>query len=288
MNGTEGAPNPTHGNLPRSSPFPATQSPPTKIPLPNFRSPNDTILLHFPKETQDGCQMAFTVGPAQPRNLLLTWRGVFFLLATLIAAVWALGLLQDILRVISGAGEDDMVWVFDADSEEGVLTWISIVLLFSVAGLLFANGQAAMQNGRDVVLPWFGLSVLFGIVSFDEFYGLHERLSDVLFRNVGGSGLFHFAWVVPLGLLAVAGLWLLMPFLTSLGPRTRRLAVLSAMVYLTGAVGMEMLAGLVIEELGRNTFQYRLLTNAEEGLEVSGILLFIYTLQQYREAPGRA
>ena len=232
--------------------------------------------------------MAFTLGPAQPRNLLLNWRGVLSIVATLIAAVWALGLLQDILNVISGAGADDRIWIFDPDSEEGVLTWISIVLLFVVAGLLFGNGQDAMQTGRGAVLPWFGLSALFGIVSFDEFYGLHERLSDVLFRNIGGSGLFHFAWVVPLGFLALVGLWLLMPFLTSLGPRTRRLAVMSAVVYLTGAVGMEMFAGPVIEELGRHTFQYRLLTNLEEGLEVAGILLFIYTLQQYREAPGRA
>lgn len=232
--------------------------------------------------------MAHTDARAQPRNLLLTWRGVFSLMATLIAAVWALGLLQDILNVLSGAGEADMVWVFDADSEEGVLTWISIVLLFTVAGLLFANGQDALQSGRGAVLPWFGLSVLFGLVSYDEFYGLHERLSDVLSRNLGGSGLLHFAWVVPLGIVALAGLWLLMPFLNSLGPRTRRLAVLSAIVYLTGAVGMEMIAGPVIEELGRHTFQYRLLANLEEGLEVAGILLFIYTLQQYRHGPDRA
>ena len=232
--------------------------------------------------------MAYTLGPAQPRNLLLNWRGVLSTAATLIAAVWALGLLQDILLFASGAGEEDMVWVFDADSEEGVLTWISIVLLFTAASLLFANGQDAMQSGRGAVLPWFGLSVLFGIVSFDEFYGLHERLSDVLSQNVGGSGLLHFAWAVPLGLLALAGLWLLMPFLTSLGRRTRRLAVMSAIIYLAGAVGMEMIAGLVIEELGRQTFQYRLLTNLEEGLEVAGILLFIYTLQKYREAPGQA
>ena len=232
--------------------------------------------------------MAYTLGRAQPRNLLLNWRGVLSIVATLIAAVWALGLLQDVLRAASGAGADDMVWVFDADSEEGVLTWISIVLLFTVASLLFANGQDAMQSGRGAVLPWFGLSALFGIVSYDEFYGLHERLSDVLSQNVGGSGLLHFAWAVPLGLLALVGLWLLMPFLNSLGRPTRRLAVMSALIYLTGAVGMEMIAGPVIEELGRHTFQYRLLTNLEEGLEVAGILLFIYTLQQYRHAPGHA
>ena len=49
--------------------------------------------------------MAYTLGPAQPRNLLLNWRGVLSTAATLIAAVWALGLLQDILLFSSGAGE---------------------------------------------------------------------------------------------------------------------------------------------------------------------------------------
>ena len=56
-------------------------------------------------------------------------------------------------------------------------------------GKIIANGQDALQSGRGAVLPWFGLSVLFGLVSYDEFYGLHERLSDVLSHNVGGSGL---------------------------------------------------------------------------------------------------
>jgi hypothetical protein len=232
--------------------------------------------------------MTRALGTVQPRNLLLSWRGVFALAASLTAAIWGLGLLQDVFRFASGAGTEGMIWILDADSEKGVLTWISVVLLFAVATLLFANGQKALEDGRGAVLPWFGLSVLFGIVSFDEFYGLHERLSGFLSQNVGGSGLFHFAWVVPLGLMAAFGLWLLMPFLHSLGRGTNRLALLSAGLYLTGAVGLEMIAGPVVEGLGRQAFPYRLLTNLEEGLEVAGILLFIYALQRHRHGPDEA
>ena len=232
--------------------------------------------------------MAHAIDVTQPRKIILGWRSVLALAALVIGTIWALGFLQDILRYAAGAGPDSMVWIFDVDSEEGLLTWVSIVLLFTVSVVLFGIGQQSLQDRDGPVLPWFGLSLLFGMVSFDEFYGLHERLSRVVDQTIGGSGVFHFAWVIPFGLLAVLGLGLLVPFLRSLGRRTLHLALASAALYLCGAVGMEMLAGLVVEEQGQQVFIYRLLTNLEEGLEVGGVLLFIYTLQRHRYAPREA
>jgi hypothetical protein len=59
-------------------------------------------------------------------------------------------------------------------------------------------------------------------------------------------------------------------------------------IYLGGAVGMEMIEGLVVEGSGQQSFLYRVLTNMEEGMEVLGVLIFIYAILRHREITGRA
>lgn len=214
----------------------------------------------------------------------LPWRLLLAFGATVAMGFWAASLTQDLLLHSSGVGSGAKVWLLDADSEQSVLTWTSVLALFATAQLLFQHGQDALAAGRRPALPWFGLAALFLVLSLDEFASLHEKVSALLQnQGFGGSGLFHFAWAAPAGLVAILGLLALGPFLASLGRRTRRLALLSALLYLGGAVGTEMIGGLLAEQGGIDSLAYRLAANAEEALELSGIFLFIYALLAYRE-----
>ncbi|TNC48351.1 hypothetical protein FHG66_14635 [Rubellimicrobium rubrum] len=198
--------------------------------------------------------------------------------------LWALGLVQ---TLIPFQANGERVWVLDPDQEIGILTWVSILGHFAAAILLFLNGQAAMDLGKPKASLWFVLAMLFVALSFDEFYGLHERFSVHFREQIDGTGLLFFAWALPAGLLSLAGLILLMPFLQSLGRRTSSLMIASALLFLSGAVGVEMISGSVMEEAGLNGQGYRLLTSLEEGLELSGILLFIHALFDHRDRTPR-
>ncbi len=59
--------------------------------------------------------------------------------------------------------------------------------------------------------------------------------------------------------------------------------VLSAFIFLSGAVGMEMLAGPYVAQHGVETLTYRLMTNLEEALEGFGIAVFIWSILNLRQ-----
>jgi hypothetical protein len=139
----------------------------------------------------------------------------------------------------------------------------------------------ASQSGKR--RPWC-LTALFLLVSFDEFAGIHEKVSAALASMIDNTGLMYFAWAAPAGVVSLLGLATFVPFIRSFPPRLSLLLVLSAAAFLGGAVGIEMIGGSVAELEGVDTFRYRMLTNNEEGLEIAGVLIFIYVLLSHQES----
>ncbi len=117
-------------------------------------------------------------------------------------------------------------------------------------------------------------------MGFDEAFQAHERLNDPIRRVLGGGrlGVFSFAWVVP-GLVLVFLLMLVfLRFLVRLPAPTRRRVVLAAALYLGGSIGMEMLGGWLVELHGPNSWQYTTVTTIEEGMEMAGLISFVWAL----------
>lgn len=218
-------------------------------------------------------------GLRDPASVLLAVCGVS--LALLLASV-----LQDVM-LYAGPHPDlsAKIWLLDVDTEASVFTWISIVSLFSAAWLLFAAGRDAAARGDRFRWHWHVLAALFLLVSFDEFSGIHEKLSAALAGRFANTGLLYFAWAAPAGIISLAGLAAFVPFLRSLPPMVGATMIASAALFLGGAVGVEMLGGSVAEAAGIESLRYRLLANLEEGLELAGTLLFIHALML--EAAGR-
>jgi hypothetical protein len=222
------------------------------------------------------------------RARTLVGPGWVYVVACAVSAVLlGAGFMQDLL-LYSGAKPDlsNKIWLLDVDSEDSAFTWLSVVVAFSAAWLLFlASRDAAMRGGR-FKYHWYALTGLFLLLSFDEFAGIHEKISAALSGRMEHTGLMYFAWAAPAGIVSLIGLAAFIPFIRSFPLTLAGLLVLSALIFLGGAVGFEMIGGSVAEVEGIESFRYRILTNIEEGLEMAGILVFIYVLLCHLKLSG--
>ena len=193
------------------------------------------------------------------------------------AALLAASALQDLLL---GVDTTRRIWRLDLDVEQSIYTWFSTVLLASAAALLSVLATAVWHSGRPYRWHWALLALIFLGLSADEALSLHEWLSGYVSDALGTDGYLYFAWVIPLGLAALIGLVAYLPFIASFPRDLAAWLLVSAMLFIGGAVGVEMLAGNVVSSDGaaRESGAYRVLVHLEEGLEGLGVIVFIRTL----------
>lgn len=218
-----------------------------------------------------------------------TWKAGLAIVAGFSLLLLCASIVQD-LALYVGPHPDlsAKVWLLDVDVERSAFTWISVLSLFAAAGLLFIAADEASSRRDPFKWHWYFLALLFLLLSFDEFCGIHEKVSSALGSRMDNSGLLYFAWAAPAGILSLVGLVAYLPFIRSLPPRIGVLFLLSAALFLSGAVILEMFGGSVAEVEGVESVRYRILTNMEEGLELAGTLAFIYGLLRYREGHFRS
>lgn len=102
------------------------------------------------------------------------------------------------------------------------------------------------------------------------------------------SGFFFFFWVVPGAVFVLIVLLAYLRFLANLPKKTRRLFLVAGTLFVVGALGIEMLYGQLVsfygseDSLSGNVKAVAaILTAIEELLEMSGIVVFVYTLLSY-------
>ena len=198
--------------------------------------------------------------------------------------VWAVLIGASLFQDLTGMTGDSRVWLLDVDFEGGFYTWFSQLMLAAAGVLLLDTGHKVRPGDRFMGTQWMILGGLFLLLSVDEALSFHERLTEPLGDALDTGGLLTFAWVIPAAIICVIGFVAFIPFLRRLPARVRNLMILSAVLFLSGAIGMEMLGGKMMSDHGGDVtvLPYRLATTAEEGLEGLGVLLFIYSLLLYR------
>ena len=77
--------------------------------------------------------------------------------------------------------------------------------------------------------------------------------------------------------VAIVGIGFL-PFLLRLPSRTRNLFALSGIVYVGGAIGVEMLSASQADLNGEDNLAYALIVTLEELCEMVGVVLFLHAL----------
>src|SRR5690606_12332588 len=84
----------------------------------------------------------------------------------------------------------------------------------------------------------------------------------------GLSGFFHFAWVIPgMALVALVGLAYL-PFLLAQPGRTRLVFLVAGLLYVGGALGLELVGGKMLTLHGEGSLAYRVAISTAEPLEL--------------------
>jgi hypothetical protein len=161
--------------------------------------------------------------------------------------------------------------------EANVPTWYSSMLLFSCALALFRAGE----RGDGWRWHWWGLALTFAAISLDEVAGFHERLNRAARFGDALGGALHFGWVVPFAALVVVIGVLCVPFLAALPAATRWRFVGAGALYTGGALGIELVLGAWTSAHGEMNLAYRLIDAVEEGGEIAGASLFLWSLHAH-------
>ena len=182
-----------------------------------------------------------------------------------------------------------LVWLFDMNGEANVPALFSSGLWLLAAVLALAVGSSVRGYGNDRTAAWTGMAFLFVFLALDEAVQVHERVGAVIDGRASLSGFFHYGWVFAgIGFLLTMGL-VFLPLLLRLRPMFALLLVLSGAIFVSGALGIEML-GAAVESGSMTSFPLRLnWTRAivlEEALEMTGVVLLIYTLLRMLSAEG--
>jgi hypothetical protein len=204
-------------------------------------------------------------------------------LAAMVAALALVSLAVPLIRL--GYGRTEWLPLLEplyVGAERSVATW------FSAAQLGIAAIGAALLARRRIGQPlahagaWWTLSTCLLLVSVDEVATIHERVGGRLEAWFAFDGIFRFAWVVPGVAVALLLACLFVPFLCRLPRTVACRIVIAAIVFLSGALGMEMIGGAFVAEHGdaamHQSALYASIVIVEESLEMLGVLILIDTL----------
>jgi hypothetical protein len=180
---------------------------------------------------------------------------------------------------LEGEHKPIVVW-FDLDEELNFPSYYSTVSLLFCSSLLAVIAFAKSKNSERY-LYWFGLAVIFLFLSMDESIGLHESLKSKVQIALNTSESFHSAWVIPYSIALIIFLLVYVKFLFNLPVKTRILFLIAGSVYVSGAVGMELIREFYSKLYADNITFTIIIITIEELLEMTGIVVFIYALMSY-------
>lgn len=175
----------------------------------------------------------------------------------------------------------DFLNLFSVNLEGSFPTWYSTILLFVAAALLTYITIAKFQNSDKQRWYWIVLTVGFFYLSADEGAGIHEIFVDTMKQSFDVTGFFTFGWQIVAIPVVLIVLLLYVRFVFQLPTQTRTWLVISAALYLGGALIIEGISANQWYIDGGLSMRYLSIATIEETFEMLGAVLFIYTLLHY-------
>ena len=198
------------------------------------------------------------------------------------------------------------ITLFDLDLESNLPTFYNCFLFFVCAGLFLAHSRLWNTKQRYGWLVMAGACAFLGV---DEGSQIHERFMLVTLRllnhgqnNGSDLGWLYYAWVLPYGIAAALLVLTLTKWMLALDKDMRKGFIISGLVYVFGAVFMEMYSGSVAEHIDiaaipqsamdqlpcevypanschlYTNLHYIAAYTLEETLEMTGLVMCAYTL----------
>lgn len=216
-------------------------------------------------------------------KLRLTPRTAARFFALVIALLTLLSISGQACRYLIDRGQV-RCWVaaVDLNREQNLPTYYQAISIFAAAVLLAVICLRQWQQRGAYRIWWTGLCGLVLLLSFDEMACLHEQMNDLMARRgIELGGYFAYQWVIPaMAAVVVVGL-IYARFVWQLPRHVRSMVILSGLMYVVGAIGIEMIGAKYMQHHGDNNLIWQLINNFEEVMEMTGIALLNVALLKY-------
>jgi len=194
------------------------------------------------------------------------------------------------VQISQGLGNTGFLTMFFVEKDDTIPEWFSSAILLFCSILLAVIARYTRSAGDRFVLHWWVLSAIFLYLSVDEGVSIHEKTSPLgrsMLEGIGldSGGFIIRGWVVPGAILVLIFALAYLRFVVALPPGIRRLFLLAGLLFVVGAIGMEVLRDFHANLLGgpRNMSIEQItvrivIAYVEEFLEMVGVIVFIYAL----------
>jgi hypothetical protein len=229
-------------------------------------------------------------------KLRLSPRRVTLILFTVVLGLLVGGFLTQYIKFFYGHDvQFGFVRLLALDGEDNLPSWYSSVQLLFSSAALGIIGLSRKQEKNPYSWQWLTLSVLFLCLSIDEAASIHEMTAPLIEHWLATAGplinlvssLLGTPWLLAAIPFTIIVFLLFVRFLWNLPRATMILFLIGGGLYVAGAVGVEDLAGHYLVNPGADeTFTYQIMVTVEEGLEMLGIVVFLYGLMTYMAIHG--
>lgn len=218
-----------------------------------------------------------TTIPLSIRRVVIS--GVFILALLNVGnalAVWALHVAG--LKFAVG-----IIPLFGFDREANLPTMVNAAWL-QLAGL-FAFMIARSMSDRGDARRWLGIALILWFLAVDELCMLHDHVSVALHDRFSTTGLLSWPWVIVYGVLTLSVVAFYLRFFFTLDRSLQVGLAVAAVLYVGGAIGMEMFAA---RELGNDSenLRHAIYYTIEENLEIIASMLTAIVLMRFLRDRG--
>lgn len=168
--------------------------------------------------------------------------------------------------------------LFSLDAEQNPPTLFSAGALVLTAAVCWL---CATQSEKSERAFWKPMAVVFAYLAVDEAVSVHELLVQPAREFFHAGGAFAFTWVIPYGIALIVFLFFISGPLIRIPAKTRTGLVLAGIVFVTGAMGFEMIEAWVkysaVTPWMTQSMAFSICVLCEESLEMLGIALALRT-----------
>jgi len=216
--------------------------------------------------------MEYTVNPKKVTVILLV----------IIATLAAMHIAQLVTYYVIGDPRVfDFIKMVDFDYETNLPTLYSVIAIILCSIILFLIASGKKKTQQPYRFQWKLLAWIFLFLALDEGVSIHEDIGDVMELFVTASGYLYFPWVIPYaGLLVILAL-VYFRFLLHLPRPTMIRFIIAGGLFLTGAIGIEIISAQEADIHGTATITYSILYTIEELCEMIAIVIFLQALLEY-------
>lgn len=214
-------------------------------------------------------------------EIKISTKKIVFWLYGLVFALNMVGFAGRVIEKLLGYNNTVLVRFFDVTEEANITSWFSSTLLLISALLLFLIARKKHLETDRFARHWSFMSVVFLYLSMDETARIHESTIKPLRDIFNATGIFYYTWIIIAIPLIIVLAVVYLKFFLALPPSTRNQFFMAVVIFLSGALGFEILGGLFYDVEMSGVHLLSFIVTIEELLENLGVVVFISALFTY-------